>query len=212
MEGEKIEKNGKKKLQKIKISTNLGFNKCRFWNFRFCKFIGEKKLKKNWKKNKTFFKSKNAFSSLFVLSISRVWPFCWFKNSILPCKNKTWPPNFQNLENFQFFFKKNHNSSTKIGHTFDEQNVKIELFSKILISSFTLRFWSKMKIYSKIIGSTLSIFFIFFIIRTGKEPYQGRKKVVKNRKIGLIFFEKKDKNWLKNNSKNVNFFQFQIRI
>jgi hypothetical protein len=30
MEGEKIEKNGKKKLQKIKISTNLGFNKCRF--------------------------------------------------------------------------------------------------------------------------------------------------------------------------------------
>ena len=65
MEGEKIEKNGKKKLQKIKISTNLGFNKCRFWNFRFCKFIGEKKLKKNWKKNKTFFKSKNAFSLLF---------------------------------------------------------------------------------------------------------------------------------------------------
>ena len=163
-------------------------------------------------KKKLFLNQKILFHHFFSLSISRVWPFCLFKNSILVRKNKNWPPNFQNLENFQFFFKKNHNSSTKIGHTFDEQNVKIELFSKILISSFTLRFWSKMKIYSKIIGSTLSIFSIFVIIRTDKESYQGSKKVVKNRKIGLIFFEKKDKNWLKNNSKNVNFFQFQIRI
>ena len=90
-----------------------------------------------------------------------------------------------------FFSKKNHNSSTKKGHIFDEQNVKNELFSKILISSFTLRFWSKMKFYSKIIGSTLLIFSIFVIIRTDKESYQGSKQVVKNRKIGLIFYEKK---------------------
>ena len=98
---------------------------------------------------------------------------------------------FSKFRKFSIFFKKNHNSSTKIGHTFDEQNVKIALFSKILISSFTLRFWSKMKFYSKIIGSTLSIFSIFVIIRTDKESYQGSKKVVKNRKIGLIFYEKK---------------------
>ena len=131
------------------------------------------------------------FHYFFFLSISRVGPFSFFKNSILVRKNKTWLPNFQKNENLQFFFKNNHNSSAKIGHTFDEQNVKNELFSKIKISSFTLRFWSKMKFYSKIIGSTLSIFSIFVIIRTGKESYQGSKKVVKNRKIGLIFYEKK---------------------
>jgi hypothetical protein len=74
-----------------------------------------------------------------------VWPFCLLKNSNLARKNKIWLPNFQNIENFQFFWKKIHNSSTKIGHTFDEQNVKNELFSKIIISSFTLRFWSKLK-------------------------------------------------------------------
>jgi len=51
----KLKKMEQKKLQKIKISTNLGFNKCRFWNFRFCKFIGEKKLKKKLKKKQNFF-------------------------------------------------------------------------------------------------------------------------------------------------------------
>ena len=131
------------------------------------------------------------FHYFFFLSISRVGPFSFFENSILVRKNKTWLPNFQKNENLQFFFKNNHNSSAKIGHTFDEQNVKNELFSKIKISSFTLRFWSKMKFYSKIIGSTLLIFSIFVIIRTDKESYQGSKQVVKNRKIGLIFYEKK---------------------
>ena len=152
---------------------------------------GEKNWKKKWKKKKLFLNQKMLFHYFFFLSISIVWPFSLFKNSILVRKNKTWLPNFQKNENLQFFFKNNHNSSAKIGHTFDEQNVKNELFSKIKISSFTLRFWSKMKFYSKIIGSTLSIFSIFVIIRTDKEPYQVEKKVVKNCKIWLIFDEKR---------------------
>jgi hypothetical protein len=161
-----------------------------------------KKLKKKVKKKKLFLNQKMLFHYFFFLSISRVGPFSFFENSILVRKNKTWLPNFQKNENLQFFFKNNHNSSAKIGHTFDEQNVKNELFSKIKISSFTLRFWSKMKFYSKIIGSTLLIFSIFVIIRTDKESYQGSKQVVKNRKIGLIFYEKKG-------GKKLNFFGYQ---
>jgi hypothetical protein len=49
---------------------------------------GGEKIEKKTKKKKTFLKSKNAFSSLFVLAISRVWPFCLLKNSNLARKNK----------------------------------------------------------------------------------------------------------------------------
>ena len=130
------------------------------------------------------------FHYFFFLSISRVGPFCLFNNSILVRKNKTWLPNFQKNENLQFFFKNNHNSSSKIGHF---RWTKYEKWAIFKNQNFFIYFeiWSKMKFYSKIIGSTLSIFSIFVIIRTGKESYQSSKKVVKNRKIGLIFYEKK---------------------
>ena len=54
-----------------------------------------------------------------------------------------------------------------------------------------------MKIYSKIIGSTLSMFFIFLIILAEKSSYQGRKKNGKNKKKLLNFHEKNDKNGAK---------------
>ena len=94
---------------------------------------GEQKLKKKSEKKNFFLNPKMLFHYFFFLSISRVGSFCLFKNSILARKNKTWPPNFENIEKCQFFFKKNHNSSTKIGYTFDEQNVKNERFYKFLI-------------------------------------------------------------------------------
>ena len=117
--------------------------------------------------------------------------FCWFENTILVRKNKIWHPNIKNIQNFWFFFKKIHNLNTKRCHTLDEKNVKNERFSKIIISSFTLRFSKKMEFYSKIIGGTLSIFFIFFIILTVNGLYQGINKLGKNQKKLLHFFEKK---------------------
>ena len=44
---------------------------------------------KKSEKKKLFLNQKILFHSFFFLSISRVGPFCLFKNSILVCKNKT---------------------------------------------------------------------------------------------------------------------------
>lgn len=69
-----------------------------------------------------------------------------------------------------------------------------------------------MKFYSKIIGSTLLIFSIFLIILTEKAPYQGMKKIGKNRKNLLIFLKKNDKNSIKKIQKFSIFLNFESKF